>query len=122
MQAYTVPMSPGGIWLAQAEARIDPESLERENDKDIDTLAEKTSFLRQVNCCPVLPPVMCPAELLAAHATEARHLRCSSQDAVSKLLPGAVLRGTLAVTQLTSNINAEVTSQNTTLDSLVRCC
>ena len=32
----------------QGEARIDPESLERDNDKDIDSLAEKTSFLRQV--------------------------------------------------------------------------
>ena len=32
----------------QADARIDPESLERDNDRDIDSLADKTSFLRKV--------------------------------------------------------------------------
>ena len=32
----------------QADARIDPESLERDNDRDIDALADKTSFLRKV--------------------------------------------------------------------------
>lgn len=42
-----------GSWPAQAEARMDPESLERENDKDIDSLAEKTSFLRQVGIAAV---------------------------------------------------------------------
>ena len=35
----------------QADARIDPESLERDNDRDIDTLADKTSFLRKVRPC-----------------------------------------------------------------------
>lgn len=35
----------------QADARIDPESLERDNDRDIDSLADKTSFLRKVRLC-----------------------------------------------------------------------
>lgn len=34
--------------VVQADARIDPESLERDNDRDIDSLADKTSFLRKV--------------------------------------------------------------------------
>ncbi|CAK0783925.1 hypothetical protein CVIRNUC_007126 [Coccomyxa viridis] len=37
-----------GSSSAQVDTRIDPESLERDNDRDIDSLAEKTSFLRQV--------------------------------------------------------------------------
>lgn len=35
----------------QADTRIDPESLERDNDRDIDLLADKTSFLRKVRLC-----------------------------------------------------------------------
>ncbi|CAL5225891.1 g8678 [Coccomyxa viridis] len=37
-----------GSSSTQADARIDPESLERDNDRDIDSLADKTSFLRKV--------------------------------------------------------------------------
>ncbi|KAK9902696.1 hypothetical protein WJX75_003098 [Coccomyxa subellipsoidea] len=37
-----------GSGTSATDPRIDPESLERDNDRDVDSLAEKTSFLRQV--------------------------------------------------------------------------
>ena len=43
----------------QADARIDPESLERDNDRDIDSLADKTSFLRKVWVAHEQKSLMC---------------------------------------------------------------
>ncbi|CAL8466426.1 g5962 [Coccomyxa elongata] len=37
-----------GSGVSAADPRVDPESLERDNDRDIDSLADKTSFLRQM--------------------------------------------------------------------------
>jgi hypothetical protein len=80
---------------SQPEVRMDPESLERENDHDIDALAEKTSFLRQVR------------RLLQGRSKKLLHIHvCTAMNACWIL-------------QMTHNIKSEVNSQNRVLDNLV---
>ena len=83
---YQVP------WLAQA---VDPESLERENNKDIDALGDRVHMLRQV-----------PDS--ASGAAPCIYMTCDTCAHWHEVL-----------LQLTTNIHGEVNSHNRVLDNLV---
>jgi len=94
------------------QAEVDPESLERENNKDVDALGDRVHMLRQV---ALLTRVPCCCSMLNACALNSAHLGITS----APLACDADWRVHLSP-QLTTNIHSEVNSHNRVLDNLVR--